>query len=148
LSSNKSGAADALRGPLVAYDPMCAAEKCVYAYQCGNTLFVCWNVIDPQYLGLEDLRSSSASAFFMGLESIIHCNDFKHNRIKVNPYCGSCVWGGNLLPMAIVRTAICPNGEAVTGYIQFCTPPTSVTTGVLTKLFCDFGDASFYHHPV
>jgi hypothetical protein len=145
------------------YDPVCAAEKCEYAYQCGDTLFVCWNVIDPQYLGLEDLSSSSSSSsgssFFTGLERIIHCDDFKHNSIQGDqvdgdPYCGGCVWGENLMPEEIVGTAICPNGETVTRYIQFCTPPASVTTGALTGTceveesecdfgFCDYGDASF-----
>jgi hypothetical protein len=141
----------------VEYDPVCAAEKCEYAYQCGDTLFVCWNVIDPRYLQLEDL--SSGSSFFTDLQRIIHCDDFKHNSIQGDqvdgdPYCGGCVWGENLMPEEIVGTAICPNREEVTRYIQFCTPPASVTTGVLTGTcqveaaecdfgFCDYGDASF-----
>jgi hypothetical protein len=143
---------------VIDYDPVCSAEKCEYAYQCGDTLFVCWNVIDPQYLGL-DLGSGSGSSFFTGLERIIHCDDFKHNTFQGDvmdgdPYCGGCLWGENLLPEDIVGKAICPNGQPVTRYIKFCTPPESVTTGVLTGGcdltegecdfgFCDYGDTPF-----
>ena len=118
-------------------------------------MYVCWNTISPESIGIYD-----NSAEFLGIETIEYCEDEDDNPFKY-PYFDNLMNCGDLCPLdRIIDTVdpydvigyhVCPNGETVTRFIKFCTPPgedgvggyieTNETPGISGYVeFCDFGD--------
>jgi hypothetical protein len=121
------------------YPDRCLAGKCDYAYQCGSTLYVCWNLVSPVDLGvcLEECDAVTGRCFENcdgsdnpEIQSLAYCEDRKDNNLHnldslVIDCNGLCSLDPNILdnnPDSIIGTEICPNGETVTSYTKFCAP--------------------------
>jgi hypothetical protein len=149
----------------VAYtEPLGPAQRCDYAYQFGSSVFVCWNVIPPHDIGLDlDADTATSPNFFANVDTLIYCDDEQDNPFVANNVdslpgevsCSGtrfCSLDRISVPEDIIGRAMCPNGETVTRYIQYCTPegPTGTYSGTCdTELpvgdecelgFCDFGE--------
>jgi hypothetical protein len=119
----------------------CPAGKCDYSFQCGTTLYVCWNLISPVDLGVcldKDCSSTTATTTSTidatvpprkkdQIQSIEYCSDPWDNDLSgVGIDCGQlCSLDPIVLdtvPDQIIGTELCPDGQAVQRYTKFCAP--------------------------
>jgi hypothetical protein len=159
------------------YPDRCPAGKCDYSFQCGTTLYVCWNLISPVILGvcLEDddncENNDGMSLLVNGetIESIEYCYDGRDNNLQdVAINCGQlCALDPNVLdtsPDQIIGNERCPNGEMVQRYTKSCAPDGANGFGDFENCpqeesglsfnsycempFCDYGVTGPFHSTV
>jgi hypothetical protein len=139
----------------------CPAGKCDHSYQCGSTLYVCWNLISPVDLGLcldKDCNNDASLVVNDQIQSIEYCFDESDNDLMdIGIDCGQLcslnptALDTNAPPDQIIGNEICPNGERVQRYTKFCSPdgadgignfdacPTGGGKEDCEMPFCDFG---------
>lgn len=105
--------------------PLCPANTCDYTYQCGSTLYICWNLISPQDIGVcTDCQEAPNTPD--GIETVEHCFDVRKNGFKDVGIDGCetlCQRNPDNDPESIIGILKCPNEETVDRYTKFCTPP-------------------------
>jgi hypothetical protein len=115
---------------LMYFPDRCPPGKCDYSFQCGDTLYACWNLISPVNLGVcldNDCEDDASLLQNDQVQSIEYCYDGKDNDLDVvGINCGQlCSLNPNVLdnaPDQILGKEICPNGEMVQRYSKSCAP--------------------------
>ena len=127
---------------------LCPPNKCDYSYTCGDTQYVCWDMMSPDDLLLND-------NFNIGVTNIVYCgNDLQDNPfnlINTNPedcanICDLDLSEENGQALLDDGSYICPNGQTLTRFSKFCSPDSpSVTVAPDSNCetcdlpFCDYG---------
>mmetsp|Transcript_14033 Transcript_14033/g.30485 ORF Transcript_14033/g.30485 Transcript_14033/m.30485 type:complete len:309 (-) Transcript_14033:105-1031(-) len=137
-------------------------SRCDYAWTCGDTQYVCWDVIDPKDIDLfaDGDPDSPECGINEDVTTVVYCgNDLQDNLFNLYPNdedpCGDiCEWDmiipddpGDL----IGEMFICPNGQTLTRFTEFCTPddvasatePPSLGCTDCSLPFCDYQGREF-----
>jgi hypothetical protein len=135
------------------YSAICEPSKCDFAYECGDTMYVCWDVIDPESLGIEADTCDND-----GLVEVKYCTDtLDHPYVPTGTIeiCGFIcdsdrqLLAGEITKNDLIGNAdICPNGQTITRITEFCAPSGNTGTSNCDVLpvfsgcdlsFCDWG---------
>jgi hypothetical protein len=98
-----------------AWPSLCPPDKYSTAFVCTDTLYVCWNAVPPQVLGLVDAADKLCEVDD-GITQALYCDDWSVNNIVVGDGgCGTLCRDG--------RT--CPNGKTITNTFYITSPDVS-----------------------
>ena len=131
---------------------LCPPNKCDYTYTCGDTQYVCWDMMSPDDILLND-------NYNIGVINIVYCgNDLQDNPFNlINTSPDDCA---NICDLDLTEdgqalldagTYVCPNGETLTRYSKFCSPDSPSTTVAPASNcetcdlpFCDYGEDAIW----
>ena len=113
-------------------------ERCDYTWTCGDTQYVCWDLIHPKDLMLfNDLDSADDKYLPVcgitindDVTTVVYCgNDLQDNPFNLYPNDGDpcediCEWDTRVNPddpLSLLEEP-CPNGQLLSRFTKFCTP--------------------------